>query len=234
MEVFKLLQSTPHHKLCKVLSRGYGGDMSLFVDIKAEEIFIKYLSRYGTIFSEESGKIDQKSPYTIILDPIDGSDNFKNNIPYYGSSISLQKENKTIKSIICNYANGDIFIKFDKHLYHSSLFLQPTNIKSFKKVKENIFSSMGIFEKEYKSKKISKLFKKESIKYRSLGAVALSLAYARYVDFVLFEGDLRAFDIDAGMHMCSKLNLIKTKKYLFVSKDKQIFDRICKNILKAG
>lgn len=36
---------------------GFGGDKTLNIDFKAEEIFILHLKKYGSIYSEESGYI---------------------------------------------------------------------------------------------------------------------------------------------------------------------------------
>lgn len=220
-EVYELIKSTPHDKLCQKTSVGEGGDMGRYVDKKAEEIFVKHLSSFGQIYSEESGVIGDKSEYKIIIDPIDGSDNFVNKVPYFGSSVALKKDDETINSAICNLANSEIFIKYDEDLYKSSL-----EKNDFTKVKNNDFSTFGIVESSYKSKIFTKKLKNSHIKYRSLGALALSLAYAKNVDFVLYEGKVREFDVCAGLHFCSNLNLMNEKNYLFVSKDKQIFDKI--------
>ena len=85
---------------------GFGGDRSLNVDLIAEEIFIKALSDYGNILSEESGFIDNNKEKTIIIDPIDGSYNISNHIPYFGCSIYLENE----ASVIVNLSNGDYFV----------------------------------------------------------------------------------------------------------------------------
>jgi len=73
-------------------SFGEGGDKSLNMDLVAESIFVKYLSSFGNIYSEESGLIKTKNyeNHTIVIDPLDGSDNFLSNLPYYGTSVSLE------------------------------------------------------------------------------------------------------------------------------------------------
>ena len=85
---------------------GFGGDRSLNIDLIAEEIFIKTLSEYGNILSEESGFIYNHKEKTIVIDPIDGSYNISNHIPYFGCSIYLENE----ASVIVNLSNGDYFV----------------------------------------------------------------------------------------------------------------------------
>uniref|UniRef100_A0A4W5LS03 FAD/NAD(P)-binding domain-containing protein n=1 Tax=Hucho hucho TaxID=62062 RepID=A0A4W5LS03_9TELE len=50
---------------------GFGGDNSLKIDLIAENIFIKYLKKFGNIYSEECGLLSINSEYTIIVDPLD-------------------------------------------------------------------------------------------------------------------------------------------------------------------
>lgn len=227
-KIYKLIQKSSHKKLCKDIKIGAGGDMGHFIDVKSEQIFIKYLHKFGQIISEEIGIYGENSQYKIIIDPCDGSDNFVSKLPYFGSSVALSKDGKYIAGIVCNFANKDIFIKTEKYFKKGKLFSDE-----FVACKVNKFSKVGIFERAYCSKKYVKKFQELNIKFRSSGALALSLAYAHEVDFVFYEGDAREFDIASGWYMCEHLYKIKTKNYIFVSKDKQTFDKILKKILKA-
>lgn len=228
-EISDFINTTSHKKLCKDVGMGSGGDMSHFVDVKAEKIFIKYLKNFGQIYSEEIGVYGKKSPVQVVIDPIDGSDNFISQVPYFGSSVALKKNGKTLCGIVCNFANGDIFIKTKKRF-------KTGNLKTldFTDVKSNNFSSVGVFERAYCSEVYAPKLQSLKIKFRSLGALALSLAYANRVNFVLYEGKVREFDIAAGWYMCEGLYRKKTENYLFVSKDKQNFDKIHEKLLKVG
>jgi myo-inositol-1(or 4)-monophosphatase len=59
-----------------------------------------------------------------------------------------------------------------------------------------------------------------------MGAVALSLAYAHDVSFVIFEGKPREFDVCGGKFMCSELFIYESDTILIVSKDKDVFERL--------
>lgn len=228
-QVYDFINATPHEKLCEDVGIGEGGDMSHFVDIQAEKIFIKHLKSYGQIFSEEIGVYGKKSNRKIVIDPIDGSDNFISKLPYFGTSIALKEDNKVINAFICNLANGDIFIKNDKGFKKGSL-----HVKGFRDVRINKNSSIGLFEKAYSSELFLNILQNLKMKFRSPGALALSLAYANDVDFVLFEGKIREYDIASGWYMCEDLYKKMDKNFLFVSKDKEIFDKITQKILKVG
>lgn len=221
--IFLLLESEGlsayHHQSFAV---GAGGDKSSGIDLAAEKIFIDYLQPFGTIISEESGiLINSHNNIQIILDPIDGSDNLLSHLPYYGTSVALRENGKCTKAIVTNLANGDIFIKENDGLQKGHLLssaLVPVSI--------NPFSKVGIFERSYCSTVVAKKLKSAGIKYRSPGAFALSLAYAHDVSFVLYEGKIRIYDVEAGMLMCEDLYTYKEDELFLVSKDKETFDKI--------
>lgn len=220
-EILELLKNNSGQNLCQSVSLGAGGDISSKIDLLAEEIFIKWLSEFGNIYSEECGFIDNNKSDEIIIDPFDGSDNFASNLPYFGTSVALKRDGKYIVGIVVNLSNGEIFVKNEESFKRGNLH----NLE-FKFVEKNTCSKLGLFERTYCSKGTPEKMRQHAIKYRSPGAFALSLAYAHDVDFVLFEGQMREYDIAAGLFMCEDLYIKKTDKLLLVSKDKEIFGKI--------
>lgn len=206
----------------EAFQRGAGGDLSSLIDLEAEKIFIEHLLPFGSIVSEESGIIENlNSRAKIVLDPIDGSDNLLSHLPYYGTSAAYFEEGKCTQAIIVNLANQDVFIKDEQGLRQGKL-----GSSTFLNVPTNPYSKVGIFERSYASKNVHSALHAAKIKYRSPGAFALSLAYARQVDFVLYEGKMRLYDIEAGLFMCSDLLSFHERDMFLVSKDKEIFDKI--------
>lgn len=225
-EIYQLLNSRGDlQDQCKM---GFGGDISLKADLAAEAIFIKHLSKFGQIYSEESGFVGDGEDI-VIIDPIDGSKNFASNIPYFGSSAALKRNGKIIGAVIANFAAGYIHIK-DGSRFERRFFLQDRA--------ENIISKplkgIGIFEKAYKSRALSDKLLQASFKYRTMGALALSLALSHEVDFVLFQGNVREFDIAAGWYMSEDLYQLRAPNLLLVSKDKGIFDKIHNFIMELS
>lgn len=200
---------------------GFGGDKSLNIDLIFEDIFIKHLNNFGNILSEEKGFIDNKQDITFIIDPLDGSNNFCSQLPYYGTSVAVKYKDKDIAGFVCNLVNKlltyrvldeDIrYFSFDKRLY------LPSN--NYDKV-----SKIAVFERAYKYPKIVQLLNERNIKFRVLGATALSLSRARDYKFVFFKGKLRSFDIDAGLFINKDLYLLRKEELLFLTKHKNIFD----------
>lgn len=198
---------------------GFGGDNSLKIDLVAENIFIKYLEKFGNIYSEECGFLDTQKEFTIIIDPLDGSNNFYSNLPYYGTSVALQKDGVTIAGFVTNLVSSVIkYRAFDGEIKYFSL------IKNEEIVPIDIIKTkISVFERAYEYPFICQKLSENSIKFRSLGAVALSLCDAPNYDFVLYCGKIREFDIVASLYICKNLFIYKTKKALLISQDKVKF-----------
>ncbi len=214
-----------HNALTERFKVGEGGDISIKADLLAEEIFVKNLAPFGRIYSEENGYIG-KGDYTIYLDPLDGSDNFISGIPYYGASVCLD-EGKNKKSFICNFANGDIFYKDKTQEIRKNIFWDAT---SKVQTKQN---RVAIFEKAYANPKIVETFFKKGIKFRSLGALALSLVYSKGCSFALYVGKLRVFDIIAALNFLDGHYIYEKDDILLVSHDKKIFEEILEIVILA-
>lgn len=206
---------------------GFGGDNSLKIDLIAENIFIKHLEQFGNIYSEECGLKTTNKKFTIVIDPLDGSNNFYSNLPYYGTSVALQKDEITIAGFITNLLTGIITYRaFDEEIKYFSLIkneeITPLNINKTK---------ISVFERAYEYPLICEQLSKNNIKFRSLGAVALSLCDAKNYDFVLYCGKIREFDIAASLYINKNLYIYETKKVLLISQNKQMFNLI-KEIIK--
>ena len=205
---------------------GAGGDRSVGLDLMAEIIFVKRLGRFGEISSEESGIIGSGEA-KIVLDPIDGSDNMLTHFPYFGASIAYMVNEKPVIGIVCNFANGDIFIKDKEQFLQGKL-----HSAHFRPVVKHHTSKIGIFEKAALHPELTTELIKSHLKYRAPGAVALSLAYAHYANYMVFLGKMRSYDLEAGLFMCEDLYMYKDETHIIISKDKEVFEKIKTIILK--
>lgn len=201
---------------------GAGGDVSSKLDLMAEAIFVKHLSAFGHIESEESGLIGEGKE-KIIIDPIDGSSNALSLFPFYGTSVAkVNAEGVLDAAIVCNLANGDIFLTtastqtFQGKLFSTYLHEPYTSPAS----------EIGLFEKAYANPLLVGALDKEKLKFRSPGAIALSLAYARSVKYVLYVGTFRIYDFAAGLALCEGLEVIVEEDYVIVSKEKSVAHKI--------
>ena len=201
---------------------GAGGDVSSKLDLFAEAIFVKHLGPFGQIESEESGVLGEGEE-KIIIDPIDGSSNALSLFPFYGTSVAkVNAEGILDAAIVCNLANGDIFLKsgtneVQQGKLFSSLFHTPHRSKN---------AEIGLFEKAYANPELVALLDQEKLKFRAPGAIALSLAYAHTVNYVLYTGTFRIYDFAAGLALCEGLEVIVEEDYVIVSKEKAIAEKI--------
>jgi len=199
---------------------GFGGDKTLNIDLIAENIFIKYLEVFGNIYSEECGRLSSDKNFDIVVDPIDGSNNFSSNMPYYGTSLALKNKDETLAGFVCNLVNGVLTYR---------AFNSEVKYEYFSEYRDSCIktkSVTAIFERAYYYPNICAKFKEEKIKFRSPGAVALSLCDARNYSFVLFAGNLREFDILASLYICDDLFIYKTDNFVLISENIQIFNKV--------
>lgn len=220
-EAQEALLALDHLTGCEPLKEGAGGDISITYDIVSENIFIKHLSSFGQIYSEEAGHVGQ-GDLLIVIDPVDGSDNLKSQFPYYGASIALQKENQNIAAFVCNFATGECFVKAEGLPYLRKL----SDVTFKEKIEINKHARVGLFEKAGLHPGAARTLMDVGLKFRAPGAVALSLAYAHSVMYVVFLGKMRSFDIEAGLFLCEDLNIYKGENILVVSHNKDVFAKI--------
>ncbi|OQX73120.1 MAG: hypothetical protein B6D59_06560 [Campylobacteraceae bacterium 4484_4] len=194
---------------------GAGGDRTAGIDTLAESIYIERLSSFGMIDSEERGIVGTGEA-TIVLDPIDGSDNAVSGLPYFGSSIALERNGKVTDAVVINLANGDCFYKTDNMLMCGKI-----GSDHFVPVIRREDATIGIFEKAYANQGLALALLKQRQKFRSPGAVALSLAYAHYVNFVIFAGPRRRYDFAAALWMCEELEILEEEELLIVAKERE-------------
>ena len=199
---------------------GAGGDESTRVDRLAEAIYIRHLQSFGKIDSEECGLVGQGEA-TVVLDPIDGSSNLLSGLPYYGSSAALERNGRVEEAVVVNLANGDFFFKTSQGFFRQKLWDEEAVDVT---VRPN--GKIGLFEKVYEAPELALSLMRQKIKFRAPGAVALSLAYAHDVEFVIFAGPRRRYDFAAALWMCEELALHQERELLIVSKSAQTLEKI--------
>jgi myo-inositol-1(or 4)-monophosphatase len=231
-QIFELLAARPDASFFRPADEsaagiGAGGDRSLKIDLEAEAIFITHLRDFGRIDSEECGPVGEGAD-EIVIDPIDGSSNIASGFPYYGTSVSLKKGGRPHISIVCNLANGDYFVRSPKGAYRANLLSSDRHELV---TTEN--PSIGLFEKAYAYPAVVSGLSQLRMKFRSPGAVALSLAYAHSVHFVLFVGVFREYDIIAGLHLCENLHTFVREDVVLVSRERQTYEAIKELLIKG-
>jgi len=173
-------------KAAEKLERGAGGDISMHIDIVAENIIINKLKENNVnllFISEEIGEeyigdkqLVVKNNYKLIVDPVDGSNNAVRGIPY--SSVSIA------------YAVGDrlkdVEIAVIINLYTQDLYWAIKGEGAYMNGNKIFVSDIDISQKSFFELDISKkdLFKhletlkkifENPLKIRIMGSTALTL-----------------------------------------------------------
>jgi myo-inositol-1(or 4)-monophosphatase len=87
----------------KVVQKSFPSDVYTKADIESESAIISIVTKElpgFNIFSEETGEIKKSSEYTLIIDPLDGSNNFVLGIPNFSASIAILKNEEIIASVV--------------------------------------------------------------------------------------------------------------------------------------
>ncbi len=158
-KIARRVRSEDASKFGEYVGMGADGTETVYIDKVAEDIAIKMVGEKANVLSEEAGFIDNGKEYTLVIDPIDGTKNAMNGIPFYGVSIAIGKErlSDVEYGIVINIPTGDAYkakkgegatmngrkIKVeDKPVYCLSLG-KSGNEKTWKMASQNTIRAMG-------------------------------------------------------------------------------------------
>ena len=173
------------------------------VDLKSEEKILSILKKEFpgySICSEEAGEEIHKSDFLWLVDPLDGTTNYKIKNPFFNVSIALAKGDDVVL--------GVVYSPFLDELFYSELgkgaFLNGNKIKISDRA--DIKSSVISFchsgrEPEFVDRgiKIFSKLKVMSSHTRQFGAVALELCYLAAGRIDVFEAsNANSYDVAAG------------------------------------
>jgi myo-inositol-1(or 4)-monophosphatase len=187
------------------LGRGEGGDTTLAIDRAAEDAIFAELQALGvglTAVSEERGVVDLAGggPVRVVIDPIDGSVNAKRLIPFYGVSIAVAG-GPTMGDVEFGYVSGpgpgeEWWARKGEGAHQGNVELPPLSSAA----ELEILGLERITLRGVTGEGAEALAKTRARKVRSLGSIALSLAYvgAGRMDGIVTLEATRSVDCAAG------------------------------------
>ena len=171
------------------------------VDIEVEQAMISVLRRAFPVFgilSEESPPIESDSPYTWVIDPLDGTRNYVGGIPHFCTTIALAKNGTVLFGITYDPIRKEKFFSQKG----SGAFVNQSALSVSKKqdLKSSILGlDIGYYPEHAKAAtQLVSAFQNQTQAIRILGSAALGLAYAAsgrldiYCHFSLEPWDLAA------------------------------------------
>jgi myo-inositol-1(or 4)-monophosphatase len=200
--LYRELSPLRHSSRMKELEgTGAGGDKTYHIDRRAEEIIITSLEALReplTVISEEAGIVHlHGGGKTVLVDPIDGSRNAVNGIPFYGTSIA----------VAVGPTVGDLYLAYIINLVNGDAFWAERDQKAFFlgnsmqcQAEEEL--SFVAYEASAPSRDLPPIVPLLSAakKVRCLGATALDLAYVACgaVSAFVTASASRTFDFAGG------------------------------------
>jgi myo-inositol-1(or 4)-monophosphatase len=170
-------------------------------DKEAEEIIKKIICESfpeHSILGEETGHTDNHSEFTWHIDPLDGTRNFANCIPFFGVSIALVNNNELIVGVVYNPITNSLFYA-EKN---KGAFLNDKKILVSKDDGSHSMVTVDPGKKEEDKQLRRELYKTLPARFRSirdLGSTAVHLAYvARGALEVNIQLGLQTYDFAAG------------------------------------
>jgi myo-inositol-1(or 4)-monophosphatase len=191
------------HEFARQIQQSQERDVKINGDILSEAVIVENLQQYSSfpILSEEAGFIGKsdEEQYLWIVDPLDGSLNYSQGIPFCCISIALWKKNEPILGVIFDFYRNELF----SGLIGEGVWLNDVSIKPSNKTtkKEAILCTGFPIRTDFSAEGIKQFVEqvKSFKKVRILGSAALSLAYVACgrVDAYM-EDNILIWDIGAG------------------------------------
>ncbi|MCF7899894.1 inositol monophosphatase [Candidatus Babeliales bacterium] len=176
------------------------GSFATEADIASEKFLIQKLApliKDAGFIAEESG--EKKAPvYNWVIDPLDGTTNFAQGLPYFCISVALTKNDIPLFGVIYQPLLKEYFYA----LQGCGAFLNGKKIavSNRKKIDESIVIVATPYVKSKEFFKSMNSVEHKVYTFRTFGAAALDQAYcaAGRADIVMFQ-DLSWWDVAAGM-----------------------------------
>ena len=184
-------------------SKSHINDLVTECDKQSEEMIKSYLKQKFPDFGflcEESGTHQSSSPFTWIIDPLDGTVNFAKKIPFFAVNIALKKNDEILCAVTYSPMTGELF----SALKGQGAFLNEDKIAiSSLNELSKAFGATGfpyrVHEQVAKSLTPIEKCLSMGMPLRRLGSAALDLAYLACGRFdVFFEAYLEPWDYAPG------------------------------------
>lgn len=186
------------------ISRKGPGDFVSNADTVAERTLIEQLSYdrpdYGFI-TEETGDIPARnnSPYTWVIDPIDGTLNFIHAIPTFAISIALLEKGDVIAGLVFNPITNDLYYA---EKGKGSYLMTPTGtirlrVSGRNNIEQALIGS-SCFKSEQNRNTVAKLVNGlATVRYNGCTTLSLAAVAAGQFDGYV-SGQFKIWDIAAG------------------------------------
>ncbi len=226
------------------LTNKQGEGIASEADIEVENFLVSELTKIqkGKILAEESFfRLEDKNFENFktgsawVIDPIDGTNNFLNNIPFYSVCVAFMDEAQVQYGVVYNPKNKECFVaEKNKGMQFHNLeqnVLKGFRKESSKKLEQSVVSLGFVCPRSSRGRVDYERFQRMLDKTRAVrkfGSAALDLCYVAIdrID-VFYEYNLKPWDIAAASLICQEANVKVTDL------DGHRFDLFSRDILAA-
>lgn len=233
----------------KVRTKSSTYDLLTIADTESEKIAVAFIKKYfpeHNILAEEKRYAQSDSPYTWIIDPLDGTNNFASGLPIFCVSIALMYKDKIITAAVYDVTRDELFYASKgKGAYLNGKRLKVSPAQNLKQALliTGFYYSRGK-EMLQTLEAIKRFHFAHVIGIRRLGAAALDLCYVacgRAAGFWEFE--LSPWDFAAGALLIKEAGgkvtgsagekILFSKKHFIVASNGKIHTQMLRVINKA-
>ncbi|MBU1632398.1 MAG: inositol monophosphatase [Nanoarchaeota archaeon] len=182
--------------------RSLAKEITTKYDKRSNKIIIYAISRNfptHNVVSEESNFIDNKSEFTWIIDPLDGSSNFANGNPFFSISIALMKKNELLLGVIFAPFLDELYVaEKNKGAYLNGKKIHVSKIDNLKN--SYFLSCEGGDKSNKRIAEINHMFHGSLRDLRKLGSAALESAHVasgKAESYIVTK--INSWDIAAGV-----------------------------------
>lgn len=180
-----------------VNTKGGENDLVTNLDLEIEKFIIEKIKKeYPNydIVSEEFNNNNQISNNCFIIDPIDGTINFANNLPLWGIQIACVKDGKTVASIISLPHINEFYYADETGAYLNDKKIKVNEVP----IKNTLYSIDG-----NNNLPCMQRMRKYSSNRRNFGGVCVSMAFVASgrIHGAVFRSD-KPWDYEPGLFIC--------------------------------
>lgn len=186
----------------EVETKSSAHDLVSYVDREAEAMLkdqLQQLLPEAGFIAEESAT-QYKEGLNWIIDPLDGTTNFVQQVPHYGISVALAKDQTLLSGVVFDICHKTCYHSFSGGKSYKNHEVIKVSRKSAI-LKSLIATGFSTSHHEHVAENLARLdhFVKQSRGVRRLGSAALDLCYvAEGVFDAFYETDLKVWDVAAG------------------------------------
>ncbi len=191
-------------------------DFKTKADEESEAVILQILKENYpnyNILAEEKGKEYNDSAYTLIIDPLDGTNNFSLGIAYFAISIALVKKDDIEFGLIYNPITNQMFYAIkNKGAYLNNKKIAVSNETDFKKATVGYTAGYGVHNDKWALNLNTKMNKQNMIKRYLItwcGALDLCLvALGRFEALINYDNEI--YDFLAGKLIAKEAGAVIT------------------------